>query len=371
MLSGDANEDLGANEITCGGADVASVDAMGDCQTELPYISITAEAWRGFYELGPVFVEIGQKVGRRDVSDAGRMMSAECASMKTDFAVSMAKGAETVQAADGTSVVCHPAQANWGYPGHAGCPTGKDVYSPSFQPYANRTDYKYPTIDVFGMGFVPPGVLFSGLASAKAVKEIVDWNAHQGGLFTVGVPRKPGQMGGICSFVQLGHAYGLLLNDMIDHFLITMFGMAAGGMTPGTWTAAECWTAGGGSSGYAAPSQTLLPTLLKWQLMFEDPFAKALWLGRAIPRTWLAPGAAGKNVSINNSPSSYGRLGYTLVPSSTTEIKASITLGAGFRWPPGGVQLRLRSPGFPRQRLNSVSVGGKALAAFLTLARRW
>ena len=28
---------------------------LGDCQTELPYISITAEAWRGFYELGPVF----------------------------------------------------------------------------------------------------------------------------------------------------------------------------------------------------------------------------------------------------------------------------------------------------------------------------
>ena len=60
MLTGDANEDLGANEITCG-AGKSSLAEMGDCQTELPYLSITAEAWRGFKELGPVFVEIGAR----------------------------------------------------------------------------------------------------------------------------------------------------------------------------------------------------------------------------------------------------------------------------------------------------------------------
>ena len=47
MLRGDGNEDLGSTEIGCG---TAHPDGnMGDCQTELPYISITAEAW-GAYE---------------------------------------------------------------------------------------------------------------------------------------------------------------------------------------------------------------------------------------------------------------------------------------------------------------------------------
>ena len=55
MLSGDANEDLGASEIQCGTTYPQSIEAMGDCQTELPFISITAEAWRGYSELGPVY----------------------------------------------------------------------------------------------------------------------------------------------------------------------------------------------------------------------------------------------------------------------------------------------------------------------------
>ena len=135
-----------------------------------------------------------------------------------------------------------------------------------------------------------------------------------------------------------------------------MYGMAAGGMTPGTWTAAECWTMGGGSSGYAAPSQSLLPTLLKWQLLFEDPFAETLWIARAIPRSWLA---LGKNVSVSRTPSSYGRLSFSLVASDADTITASIVLPPSFKWPPGGMQLRLRSPSFPHKKLSSVTVGGK------------
>ena len=41
------------------------------------------------------------------------------------------------------------------------------------------------------------------------------------------------------------HGYGLLLHDMVDEYLVNMYGLAAGGMTPGTWTAAECWTPAG------------------------------------------------------------------------------------------------------------------------------
>ena len=41
----------------------------------------------------------------------------ECGSMQADFAASMLKGAEPMVAADGFKVVCHPPQANWGWPG--------------------------------------------------------------------------------------------------------------------------------------------------------------------------------------------------------------------------------------------------------------
>ena len=118
---------------------------------------------------------------------------------------------------------------------------------------------------------------------------------------------------------------------------------------------------GGGSSGYATPSQTLLPTLLKWQLLFEDPFSETLWLARAIPRSWLAPG---KNVSISRSPSSYGRLGFSLAASTPGVVRASITLAPGFKWPPGGILLRLRSPEYPAKRISGVTVGGKPWVDF-------
>jgi hypothetical protein len=67
------------------------------------------------------------------------MMSNECDSMQADFASCMIKTAEPMVAADGAKVICHPAQANWGWPGHAGCPVGADVYSKNFQPYPNHT----------------------------------------------------------------------------------------------------------------------------------------------------------------------------------------------------------------------------------------
>ena len=49
---------------------------MGDCQTELPYLSITAEAWRGFHALGPVWVAVGRGAARRDVVAHGEELLA-------------------------------------------------------------------------------------------------------------------------------------------------------------------------------------------------------------------------------------------------------------------------------------------------------
>ena len=77
------------------------------------------------------------------------------------------------------------------------------------------------------------GVLFSGIASPQVVRELVDWSAHMGGVLTVNTPRRPGAMGGVCSFVVLGHGYGLILHDMIDEYLTPANELVAVGKTSG------------------------------------------------------------------------------------------------------------------------------------------
>ena len=68
---------------------------------------------------------------------------------------------------------------------------------------------------------------------------------------------------------------GLLQHDYIEQFLVFFFAVSAHAQTRGTWTAAEC--IGGldrdteAASGYAAPAQTVVPTLIKWMMLFEDP----------------------------------------------------------------------------------------------------
>lgn len=184
----------------------------------------------------------------------------------------------------------------------------------------------------------------------------------QGGLYAVNVPHKPGQMAGVCSFVELGQGWAYLFYDMVDRFQILMYAMAALGNTPGTWTAAECFAPGGSASGYAVPSQTLLPTLLRWQLLFEDPFTQTLWLARAIPRTWLANGKTA--VALAGAPTSYGRLTFSLQSIGVSTVHGNVTLGVAFQWPPGGLILRVRSPHFPTRQITAVSVGGAKCSTF-------
>ena len=168
-----------------------------------------------------------------------------------------------------------------------------------------------------------------------------------------------------CTFNSHGWGYGLLQHDFIEQFLVFTFAVSAHAQTRGTWTASECIGSldrdTGSASGYAAPSQTVVPTLVKWALLWEDPVAKQLWIGKAIPREWLQ---AGKSVSLGRSPTRYGRLSFSLEAAAGT-VTANVTLPAGFKWPSGGLKLRLRSPAFvDGKRLKAVTVGGKAWSAF-------
>ena len=41
---------------------------------------------------------------------------------------------------------------------------------------------------------------------------------------------------------------------------------------------------------FATPAGATAPIFLKWLLCWEDPIARTVWIGRAIPRVWLSEG---------------------------------------------------------------------------------
>eukprot|EP01046_Picozoa_sp_COSAG06_P002743 COSAG06_NODE_100_length_24132_cov_93.237507_4_plen_459_part_00 len=374
ILRGDGNEDLGGTEIGCG---TAHPDGkMGDCQTELPYISITSEAWGGFTTLGAVWTEIGKAQKNQAIADAGAAMLKAAPPMLKDFHTALARGA-TPGRVKGT--VCHPGVAGW-----KGCTYG-DVQH--YNPHPG-TPYHYPTLDVFGGTH---NILWSGALPEQVARDFVKFWAQSGGAFTMEAPHKAGAFTGICPFTQFGHGAGLLALDMVEEFQVFAFWLLTQAQTPGTWTAVECCgmdrnvpsgslrpTGGGMGSGYVAPSQALMPTLIKWLCQFED-HSGVLWLGKALPRQWLTAGSP--IIKLERSPSSYGRLSFSIQAGAGGIVTANVTLpttilsgsegphhatiaGGGFAWPAGGIKLRMRSALFPQKKLTSVTVGGKPWAHF-------
>ena len=146
--------------------------------------------------------------------------------------------------------------------------------------------------------------------------------------------------------------------------------MSAHAYTRGTWTAAECMSldADQSATGYATPSQTIVPIMLKWMMVFEDPVTQTVWLGKGLPRVWLAAGSRGAGVQ--RAPTRYGRISWSIKPDATdaSKLTASISLhsAATKSWPNGGIRLRVRSPGFATagKHISSVYVGGKSWSHF-------
>ena len=94
-----------------------------------------------------------------------------------------------------------------------------------------------------------------------------------------------------------------------------------------------------------------VPIYLKWMLVYEEPETRTLWLGKALPREWLAVGEAA--LSVQRATTRYGRISFTLRRESVTTVHANITLlrppfaatsALAPPFPPGGLKLRVRVP---------------------------
>ena len=83
-----------------------------------------------------------------------------------------------------------------------------------------------------------------------------------------------------------------------------------------------------------------------------------LWIGKAIPRAWLA---AGEHISVQNATTRWGRISFS-IHAAPTAYTVSLTL------PPtcceSGVKLRIRAPS--PKKIVSATVGGKAVTVNAT-----
>ena len=172
--------------------------------------------------------------------------------------------------------------------------------------------------------------------------------------------------------IPFGLAFGLLVADFPDRFLLHYFASSAHSYTRGSMTTPESsfLDRDSASIAYASAGQTIAPMYLRWALAFEDPRSKTLWLAKALPREWLAPGET--PVVAHNVTTRYGgRLSFSMHGTAGKDggvYIATVAVSLPARWavspPPGGLRVRLRAPLSHAGKIRSVLVGGEAWTAF-------
>ena len=109
---------------------------------------------------------------------------------------------------------------------------------------------------------------------------------------------------------------------------------------------------------YCSPAQLIAPLLTRWLLVFEDPAREILWLGKGVPRDWLADG---KHVHVMTARTRWGLVDYAIDSNvGRRSMSARVVL------PEQGVaaetRVRLRVP--LDAKIKSVTLNGRAWRQF-------
>ena len=290
----------------------------------LPYLSSSAEAVRGLTDLAGVWATVGAELADARLVDRAAYLAGEARELATDLARAIERDLRKdldppwLPVVAGDSTPWHEAVA-------------ADQHDPQFRAYRANAE-----------------LLHSGCLTAGQVDTVLRYREEHGDI-VLGVPcayglsRDPGLVGNkeLAGFLAHGHFHGLLQHDRIREFLLGLWSLASHHHTRGSWTAPETRRVRPGSPAapYCVPAQLAVPALVRWMLVFEQPVAEELWLGRALPRTWLAHG---QRVSVGSAPTRWGPVGYA-VRSLLDEgrVEATVTLPTAA---PEGTWLRLRLP---------------------------
>lgn len=144
----------------------------------------------------------------------------------------------------------------------------------------------------------------------------------------------------ILGFISYGYAQALLRMDRIDEYLLFMYAHRYHDHTRGSWTAGEVSGITGGGALFCIPAQQTIPLLVRWMLVFEDPDFDRLYLGRALPRKWVA---SAKPMGIEQAPTRWGRVNYRLENHGKDRLAATVALPAQGEIP-GELQVSFRAP---------------------------
>lgn len=200
-------------------------------------------------------------------------------------------------------------------------------------------------------------LLQPGVISAEHANTVIDCMRAYGAT-TLGVvanverPHPNGR--DILGFISYGYAKELLRLDRIEEYILFLYSHRYHDHSRGSWTAGEVSGITGDDALFCIPAQQTIPLLLRWMLVLEDGDEETLYLGRAVPRAWVA---SGKPIGINGAPTRWGQVDYRLAPRGDNQLAATIvihgtgklpkTLQVSFRIPQGKRIARLAVNGNP------------------------
>jgi len=287
------------------------------------YFSGDAWTWRGWTEIARAYIELGDEAMRR----RGKELLAECDAYRADIEASIEKSIIRT-----TTPPFVPPVAGF----------HKPFATMTQDRFASYTNYRY-WVEMLSAGCLRP----------EWHDAIIDYRRANGGEL-LGTTRFSGHLD---DWPYAGYAYGLLLRDRVRHYLLGLYGDLATHRMRGTFTAYEQVSIRGLNerrcvADYCVPAQLVAPLMVKWMLVFEERDADVLWLCRATPRRWLAPGAG---IAVSRATTRWGPVNFAITPKEDGHVRATIELPrANF---PAELRLRLRMPG--ARTIARVTVNGK------------
>jgi hypothetical protein len=171
---------------------------------------------------------------------------------------------------------------------------------------------------------------------------------------------------GMCEFgggIDHAYTYGYWLDclklDRIKPVILGFYGSLAYGMSRETYSGVEVTRLFTGDNEPTLPhlySCTQQLRLLRMMLVQEE--GDRLWIGRAVPRQWLASEDA---IEVTEAPTAFGPVSFVIRPHPNRG-RTEIELTAPARRTPEAILLRLRTPG--RREITAVKVNGRAIRSF-------
>jgi hypothetical protein len=198
-------------------------------------------------------------------------------------------------------------------------------------------------------------LLQADVLPADLANQTIDTLRQYGGT-TIGVVAnigiaRPGARS-ILGFISYGYAQMLLRLDRIEEYLLFLYAHRYHDHTRGSWTAGEVSGIRGGTALFCIPAQQTIPLLVRWMLVLEDSDEDRLYFGKAIPRAWTA---SGKPISMEQAPTRWGRVNFTLTPAAGRVVArvelakagAPAEIHVSLRVPKGGTLARVTVNGRP------------------------